>query len=106
MSESSLEVTQCCDRTEKPFAVQVPVSKYRDFLIYQRYKERTMDKLKAYLLEAKALPDLVVVYKGRVVLLPTVHPKQDSLIGRLLNSVVNDDIFPVVKRPRNKKDVK
>lgn len=99
----TLEITLNCDRSAQPFRVQVPMEQCRQFLKRQQRKSETLEQLKACLVDADALPDLVLVYREKVILLHTVNPKYDATIGRLLNTVTKAEHFPVARRTRKQK---
>jgi hypothetical protein len=105
-TEPVINIELFCDRTEKSFTVSVPLSKYRTFLEYHHRRAGTVSILEAQLQTPQSLPDMAIIFRGRAVILPTVNPKQDALIGRLLNAATNTTVFPVTKRTRKKKDSK
>lgn len=91
-------------RTNKTTEVKLKLDVIESFLVEQRTRQENTEVVKEFFESVDGpLPDLMVVYKGRQVILPTVLEKNDSAVLRLLHEATQSDIFP---KPTPKKRAK
>lgn len=105
MSKNSLivEIPFECSRKRKEVSTRMPLSEAEAFAENLAARAAFAEKLSADLsaVPADKLPHLITVYKGKIVILSTVHDSNDDAIKRALNAAIGEDVFdvpPPVKR--------
>lgn len=96
-----------CSRTGKTQEMKLPLDGVEKFLAEKRSREENVNKIEEFFgtLHNQAdqtPPDLVVYYKGRLVVLPTVLSKSDQAVMRMLHEATQQDTFPK-PTPRKRK---
>ena len=103
MSEIIVELTAKCDRTGKTEKLPMSTDEAETFGKHRDVKSQTAATLLKELgsLSEGQMPDLIVAYKGKLVIRANVNPKSDDALARLLHEVTRDgDVFP---KPATKK---
>lgn len=99
----SIPVT--CSRTGKVHNTPMPLDEVQGYLARQDEKIATGTALTAVVSDASAAPDLVILWKGKLHILNTVHESSDAAIGRYVNSILKDEAYEVpAPRVRTPKD--
>ncbi len=99
----SIPVT--CSRTGKIHNTPMPLDEVQGYLGRQDEKTNTGTALTNVVSGAGAAPDLVILWKGKLHILNTVHASNDAAIGRYVNSILKDDTYEVpAPRTRAAKD--
>ena len=106
----NVEVKFVCDRTGKTDTIEMSLEKVEAFYKTQEAKIKATAAIKKELtaLPAENMPDLVVYYRGKVVVLSNVNIKYDNMISRHLHEITNNDaVFPAVEvtNKRTRKNV-
>lgn len=99
----SIPVT--CSRTGKIHNTPMPLDEVQGYLARQDEKIATGTALTTVVSGAAAAPDLVILWKGKLHILNTVHESSDAAIGRYVNSILKDEAYEVpAPRVRGPKD--
>lgn len=99
MSENpEVKLPIACDRMGKTVEIKIPLQEVEAFLADKRSRTENAEAVENFFSKLSGspgeLPDLVAYYKGRLVVLPTVLPKNDTVVLRLLNEATQSDAFP------------
>lgn len=93
-----------CSRTDKEYAVKVPVGEAEAFLKNLSQKAAAAEELSKELPQREVLPDVVVYFKGHCIVLANVHSKSEATIMRCVNEIADKTIFtlpePRVRKPK------
>lgn len=105
------EVTVKCDRTGKRERLEMATEEgLQDMRKTMQAKKETAADIHDFLngLPKETVPDLVVMFRGKSVVLPNIVEKNDSTMYRILNDLTRkDDVFPKPpSKPRNKSKAK
>jgi hypothetical protein len=93
-----------CSRKNKDYPVSVPLAEAQAHVDLLEKKLAIATEVGKILAELDVLPDCVVLYKRKIVVLANVHESNDSVIGRLLNDVIQRDEYPTKEpKPRKRK---
>lgn len=85
MSDAKIRTSLYCDRLDKEIAVKIDAAEYSTTLAQHRLQRRIGHWIHTQFNEYKGpLPDLVVLFRGRLVVLPVVNDKKDNVIYRAL----------------------
>jgi hypothetical protein len=104
-TDFKVELVLECDRTKKEYKQRVSLSEAEELRktidnkaqVGAQVHQSFQDILEA----GRDLPDLVVVYNGKIAVLPHVSPKNHETLNRLLGDATGrPDLFP---RPEPKK---
>lgn len=99
----SIPVT--CSRTGKIHNTPMPLDEVTGYLAKQDAKITTGDALSSVVKSADTAPDLVILWKGKLHILNTVHESNDAAIGRYVNAILKDEAYEVPEpRVRTPKD--
>lgn len=99
----SIPVT--CSRTGKIHNTPMPLDEVQGYLARQDEKMNTGTALTGVVSGAGAAPDLVILWKGKLHILNTVHESSDASIGRYVNAILKEDAYEVPEpRVRTPKD--
>lgn len=109
--EFEVDVPVQCDRTKKTHNLRMTLEDAATFKKSIQEKKETATEIVSFL---KGIPhpqpDLVVMFRGTVIVLPTVVDKKDGAVLRLLNTLTQDDAAfpapPVTKRKKSAKNGK
>lgn len=105
--EFKVEVPVKCDRTGKTVRVPMSLEEAKNFQSLKDKKQEAARYLEASLLDLhrETAPDLAVLYRGTVVVLPTIlGGKQETTLVRLLHDLTQrKDLFPVPEKTQRKK---
>lgn len=96
-TDTIVKLEATCDRTGKTETLEVTIAEAQDFQTIRDQKSASAEKLEADLLKIPEdkMPDLILAYKGKVVILGNINPKSDDAMARLLHDVTrNGTIFP------------
>jgi hypothetical protein len=105
MSEDfEVEVPVMCSRTKKTHKVPMTLEQAAKYNENLELKETNAQEVASFLGGLPfPKPDLVVMFRGEVVVLPTVVDKKDATVLRLLNTLTNSPTFPAPPvKPRKK----
>jgi hypothetical protein len=109
-NDFTVEVPITCDRTHKVERVKMTLTQAEEHKRLAIAKAGTAKEVATFLtgIPAKAVPDLVVMFRGKTVVLPTVVcKKNDNALIRLLHELTQSDVFPkpaVTPRKKSTKD--
>ena len=84
-----------CSRTGKTHNTPMPLDEVQGYLSRQDEKTNTGTALTNVVSGAGAAPDLVILWKGKLHILNTVHESSDAAIGRYVNSILKEDAYEV-----------
>lgn len=103
-SARTVKVEFVCDRTGKTDNVDMPLDAVENFYKNKEERAKTAALLNKELtsLAKEKMPDLIVYFRGRLVVLGNINPKHDNMIERHLHEVTNHEVFPAVE-PTNKR---
>lgn len=105
MSDAQVPVTLRCDRTGRQVTLTMPVGAVKTLLGTQASKTTNAAAIrKIFKALPNAVPDLVVYYRGKLVILNTVFELRDLGLKKALHEITRSSLFPVPdKRPRKTK---
>jgi len=108
MSEDfEVEVSVKCDRTKKTHKIPMSLEDAATFKQKQVEKAANAQEIVSFLGGIPyPRPDLVVMFRGKTVVLPTVVDKKDATVMRLLHTLTNSPSFPMPESKPRKKSAK
>jgi hypothetical protein len=100
-----VEVPVHCSRKDKTLNARVPLDEAEALVQGAETRTRNAQMLSKQFGEVSPdqLPHLIVVYKGQVVILSTVHDSNDEAVKRALNAAIGSDAFEVPPPQKRKK---
>lgn len=102
-----VEVVLVCDRTGKEYKERMTITEAEDLKSKLSEKRDAAEQLKMnfsdIMRNVGSFPDLVVVYNGKVAILPHVSPKNHETLNRLLGDATGKtDMFPRAEPKKRK----
>ena len=93
MQQPVVTVNLMCDRTGKTSPVEVPLNLAETLMNSVAKKREVAETLTREFakLGKTTLPDLVICFRGEVVVLPYVNPESDVVISRSLTAAVHKE---------------
>lgn len=102
-NELRIQVPIHCDRTGQDFVASLSKNAAMKHCVDQKLKHLNALKLTDIITEMPGpLPDLVVIYRGNLVVLETVVAKNEKGILRLLADLTRSPLFPKALRRARK----
>lgn len=100
-----VEVPIHCSRKDKTLNARVPYAEAEALVQGAETRTRNAQMLSQQFSEVSPdqLPHLIVVYKGKAVILSTVHDSNDEAVKRALNAAIGSDAFDVPPPQKRKK---
>lgn len=99
-SKIEVSVNMHCARREKDYAVKLPLAEAQPFIErLETKKQYAQQVLEVFEKLGESAPDLVVSYRGQTYVLPAVHPKNDESVHRLVNDLLQKDVY-TLKEPK------
>lgn len=101
----TVKVDFVCERTGKADSREMPLDQVEAFYKSQEEKAKSVAAVQKALTDVpvEKMPDLVVYFRGKTVVLGNINPKYDNMIGRHLHEITNkDEVFPALE-PTNKR---
>lgn len=106
-NDFEVEVPVVCDRTKKTYMVSMTLDDAAQHMKKIADKQANAAEVASFLNGLPyPKPDLVVMFRGQLVVLPTVVDKKDSTVMRLLHSLTNSPTFPKPESKPRKKSAK
>jgi hypothetical protein len=102
--EFEVEVLVTCDRTKKTHKIPMTLEEAGTHKKRVGEKGANAEEIRSFLGGIPhPRPDLVVMFRGEIVVLPTVVDKKDATLMRLLSTLTNSPTFPAPPvKPRKK----
>jgi len=108
MQQPCVTVNLKCDRTGKTTPVEVAIEGAAALMNAVTKKQAMAENLRSELakLDSASLPDLVICFRGKVVVLPYINAENDVVICRSLAAAIHrEDVFTydpaqVKRKPR------
>lgn len=102
--EFAVEVIVTCDRTQKVHKISMSLEEAGRHKQNLADKVVTADEIKSFLGGIPhPKPDLVVMFRGEIVVHPTIIHKKDATVMRLLHDLTQSPAFPKpAVKPRKK----
>lgn len=95
MTDFKVEIPMTCDRTGRTERVSMTLEEAANVQKFAGVKREMSDTIETFLKGLPPeVPDLVVMFRGKVVVLNTVLPGKDHTVNRLLHELTQSDAFP------------
>ena len=95
MTDFKVEIPMTCDRTGRTERVSMTLEEAANVQKFASVKREMSETIETFLKGLPPeVPDLVVMFRGKVVVLNTVLAGKDHTVLRLLHDLTQSDVFP------------